>query len=145
MISPPAPCDLRSSGVPRGSTDARPTDLHDRIAYGRYLNPHETPSPACIDSGYLHRLADALSIKAFAAAVCQQVVCGIDIVTDGELSKTSFSAYAYERLSGFEPPQGQPGQSPQQSRSHVALSLNPCGACGVSAALPSSTMVHWTR
>src|SRR5712692_683588 len=116
------------------------------MAYGRYLNPHETPSPACIDLGYLHRLADTLSIKAFAACVQravaavarQQVACGIDIVTDEELSKTSFSAYAYERLTGFEPPQGKPDQSPQPSRSHVTLSLNPCGACGVSAALPAA-------
>lgn len=54
--------------------------------------------------------------SAVAEVVRKQVECGIDIVTDGELSKTSFSAYAYERLTGFELPQAMPGQSPQQAR-----------------------------
>lgn len=34
--------------------------------------------------------------------VSQQVDCGIDVVGDGETSKPSFVAYAYQRLSGFE-------------------------------------------
>jgi 5-methyltetrahydropteroyltriglutamate--homocysteine methyltransferase len=43
--------------------------------------------------------------SAVAEVVRRQVECGIDIVTDGEQSKASFSAYAYECLMGFEPPQ----------------------------------------
>jgi 5-methyltetrahydropteroyltriglutamate--homocysteine methyltransferase len=35
--------------------------------------------------------------------VRQQVECGIDVVSDGELSKDSFYAYARDRLTGFEP------------------------------------------
>ena len=35
--------------------------------------------------------------------VRQQVQSGVDVVTDGEQSKTSFSAYVNERLTGFEP------------------------------------------
>ena len=41
--------------------------------------------------------------RAVAAIVRQQVESGIDVVTDGEQSKTSFSAYVNERLTGFEP------------------------------------------
>jgi 5-methyltetrahydropteroyltriglutamate--homocysteine methyltransferase len=41
--------------------------------------------------------------SAVADIVRQQVQSGIDVVTDGEQSKTSFSAYVNERLAGFEP------------------------------------------
>ena len=40
---------------------------------------------------------------AVADIVRQQVQSGVDVVTDGEQSKTSFSAYVNERLTGFEP------------------------------------------
>jgi 5-methyltetrahydropteroyltriglutamate--homocysteine methyltransferase len=39
--------------------------------------------------------------------VRKQVDCGIDIVTDGEVSKPGFFTYIQERLSGFEPRPGQ--------------------------------------
>jgi 5-methyltetrahydropteroyltriglutamate--homocysteine methyltransferase len=41
--------------------------------------------------------------EAVAESVRRQVECGIDIVTDGEQSKTGFSAYVRQRLAGFEP------------------------------------------
>jgi len=41
--------------------------------------------------------------KAVADIVKKQAECGIDIVTDGEMSKAGFFVYAKERLSGFEP------------------------------------------
>jgi 5-methyltetrahydropteroyltriglutamate--homocysteine methyltransferase len=40
---------------------------------------------------------------AVAESVRKQGECGIDIVTDGEQSKTGFFAYVRERLNGFEP------------------------------------------
>jgi len=40
--------------------------------------------------------------KAVADIVKKQAECGIDIVTDGEVSKAGFFVYAKERLSGFE-------------------------------------------
>ena len=40
--------------------------------------------------------------NAVAAVVKRQVETGIDIPSDGEFSKSSFSGYANERLSGFE-------------------------------------------
>ena len=40
--------------------------------------------------------------KAVADSVCKQVECGIDIVTDGEVSKPGFFTYIQERLEGFE-------------------------------------------
>ena len=41
--------------------------------------------------------------EAVVEAVRQQVARGIDIVTDGEQSKTGFSRYITDRLDGFEP------------------------------------------
>src|SRR5204863_9067209 len=40
---------------------------------------------------------------AVADVVRQQAESGIDVVSDGEMSKTSFIAYADERLTGFTP------------------------------------------
>ena len=40
-------------------------------------------------------------------SVQQQVADGIDIVTDGEMSKVGFFAYVRDRMAGFEPRPGQ--------------------------------------
>jgi 5-methyltetrahydropteroyltriglutamate--homocysteine methyltransferase len=40
--------------------------------------------------------------EAVADRVARQVECGIDVVTDGEMSKTSFIDYVKDRLAGFE-------------------------------------------
>jgi 5-methyltetrahydropteroyltriglutamate--homocysteine methyltransferase len=50
---------------------------------------------------------DAAVRASVAGCVRQQAASGIDILTDGEQSKTGFFAYARERLHGFE---GRPGQ-----------------------------------
>jgi 5-methyltetrahydropteroyltriglutamate--homocysteine methyltransferase len=50
--------------------------------------------------------AEALAARvegAVADVVRKQAECGIDIVSDGEMSKTSFIAYTDERLTGFTP------------------------------------------
>ena len=47
------------------------------------------------------RFADELR-RAVGDAVSKQVACGIDVVDDGELSKTSFVSFVVDRLSGFE-------------------------------------------
>jgi 5-methyltetrahydropteroyltriglutamate--homocysteine methyltransferase len=50
--------------------------------------------------------AEALAARvkgAVADVVRKQVECGIDVVSDGEMSKTSFIAYTDERLTGFTP------------------------------------------
>src|SRR5215475_15030539 len=52
---------------------------------------------------YDHKLYDATIAKAVADNVRKQVDCGIDIVTDGEVSKPGFFTYIQERLEGFEP------------------------------------------
>jgi 5-methyltetrahydropteroyltriglutamate--homocysteine methyltransferase len=51
------------------------------------------------DSGELARQ----TTEAVAATVKTQTDLGIDVVSDGEQSKTSFQAYAADRLSGIEP------------------------------------------
>jgi 5-methyltetrahydropteroyltriglutamate--homocysteine methyltransferase len=52
---------------------------------------------------YDHKLYDETIAKAVADSVRKQAECGIDIVTDGEVSKPGFFTYIQERLEGFEP------------------------------------------
>ncbi len=56
---------------------------------------------------------------AVAAIVRMQVDLGIDIVSDGEQSKTSFQAYATDRLSGMEPITPRPGE--RRTRENTAF------------------------
>jgi 5-methyltetrahydropteroyltriglutamate--homocysteine methyltransferase len=44
---------------------------------------------------------DALIAESVAAAVAKQAEMGIDVVSDGEMSKIAFNAYAKNRLTGF--------------------------------------------
>jgi 5-methyltetrahydropteroyltriglutamate--homocysteine methyltransferase len=57
--------------------------------------------------------------EAVAAIVKRQVDVGIDIVDDGEQGKTSFQAYAAERLSGIEPITPKAGE--RRTRENVAF------------------------
>jgi 5-methyltetrahydropteroyltriglutamate--homocysteine methyltransferase len=50
---------------------------------------------------------DAAVAEGVREIVRRQVECGIDIVTDGEISKPGFFTYVQERLEGFEPRPGQ--------------------------------------
>jgi 5-methyltetrahydropteroyltriglutamate--homocysteine methyltransferase len=56
---------------------------------------------------------------AVAATVKMQIDLGIDIVSDGEQSKTSFQAYAADRLSGIEPITPEPGE--RRTRENIAF------------------------
>jgi 5-methyltetrahydropteroyltriglutamate--homocysteine methyltransferase len=51
--------------------------------------------------------------------VRRQIDLGIDVVSDGEQSKTSFQAYAAERLSGIEPIVPKPGE--RRTRENMAF------------------------
>ena len=51
---------------------------------------------------YDQKALDATIAKAVMESVKKQVECGIDIVTDGEMSKPGFFTYIQERLDGFE-------------------------------------------
>ena len=57
--------------------------------------------------------------EAVAATARMQVDLGIDVVSDGEQSKTSFQAYAAERLSGIEPITPRPGE--RRTRENIAF------------------------
>jgi 5-methyltetrahydropteroyltriglutamate--homocysteine methyltransferase len=48
---------------------------------------------------------DRLSLEAVASIVKKQVEAGVNVVNDGEQSKTSFSAYIRQRLNGFTGPE----------------------------------------
>ena len=69
-------------------------------------------------SGRAHDEAayDARVKRAVYDAVAKQVRCGIDVVTDGEMSKPGFFTYVQERLSGFEP---RPGQGPRKFAAEI--------------------------
>jgi 5-methyltetrahydropteroyltriglutamate--homocysteine methyltransferase len=67
------------------------------------------------DAGELARL----TTEAVAATVKTQADLGIDIVSDGEQSKTSFQAYAADRLSGIEPITAEPGE--RRTRENIAF------------------------
>ena len=55
------------------------------------------------DSGQLDAVQVAARVHdAVAAVVKRQADCGVDIPSDGEYSKSSFSGYANDRLTGFE-------------------------------------------
>jgi 5-methyltetrahydropteroyltriglutamate--homocysteine methyltransferase len=55
------------------------------------------------DSGQLDAQQVAARVRdVIAAVVKRQADCGIDIPSDGEYSKSSFSGYANDRLTGFE-------------------------------------------
>jgi 5-methyltetrahydropteroyltriglutamate--homocysteine methyltransferase len=69
----------------------RPTDLLD-------LMKARASGEAVDAAAYAARVRQAV-----ADIVREQVQDGVDVITDGEQSKTSFSAYVNERLSGFEP------------------------------------------
>jgi 5-methyltetrahydropteroyltriglutamate--homocysteine methyltransferase len=58
---------------------------------------------------------DAVMRQAVAQVVARQLQCGVDIVSDGEVSKISYATYIKDRLSGFA------GDRPRQ----VALDLKP--------------------
>jgi 5-methyltetrahydropteroyltriglutamate--homocysteine methyltransferase len=51
---------------------------------------------------YDQQIYDKIVAQAVADSVRKQVECGIDIVTDGEVSKPGFFTYIQERLTGFE-------------------------------------------
>ena len=71
----------------------RPTDLLDM------MKANLTGEGGPVDAATYNQTLTA----AVAQCVSQQAACGLDIVTDGELSKPGFFVYVKERLAGFEP------------------------------------------
>jgi 5-methyltetrahydropteroyltriglutamate--homocysteine methyltransferase len=59
----------------------------------------------------------AILKRAVADVVRMQAECGIDVVSDGEFSKSGFSHYANDRLSGFEDRPDLPGRGGATARS----------------------------
>lgn len=55
---------------------------------------------------------DARLPSAVAEVVKRQAECGIDVVNDGELSKSNFTSYARDRLGGLESMDVPPGHTP---------------------------------
>ena len=68
--------------------------MRDRV-FGQQFTPEE----------------EALLQSTVTQAVRLQAECGIDIPSDGEYSKPSFSNYVQDRLTGFERRPAQPGMS----------------------------------
>ena len=70
---------------------ARPKDLLDMMKVKESGEPYD------------HEAYEGRVRSAVAEVVRRQAECGIDVVNDGEQSKTGFSNYIRERLTGFEP------------------------------------------
>jgi 5-methyltetrahydropteroyltriglutamate--homocysteine methyltransferase len=79
---------------------ARPTELLDTMRERENGRPYDA---ALLD----RQVRDAVADR-----VRRQVECGIDVVTDGEMSKVSFLGYVKDRLGGFEPDTDAAGMAP---------------------------------
>src|SRR5262245_53518732 len=69
---------------------ARPRDLLEMMREREHGRPHD-------EAAYRARVASAVREQ-----VASQVGAGIDVVTDGEMSKVSFLTYVKDRLAGFD-------------------------------------------
>ena len=78
---------------------ARPPEILDLMRARETGQPHDAEV-----------LADLIR-ESVRDVVQRQVQSGIDVPSDGEFSKTSFSTYVNDRLSGFEPRPPDPGNS----------------------------------
>jgi 5-methyltetrahydropteroyltriglutamate--homocysteine methyltransferase len=78
----------------------RPADLHALTVARQEGKPVDA-------AAYQARIREAV-----AGIVRKQAGLGVDVVSDGEMSKPSFITYINERLSGFEADTGRPNQSP---------------------------------
>jgi 5-methyltetrahydropteroyltriglutamate--homocysteine methyltransferase len=76
---------------------ARPPDLREMVLAKSNGQPYDAEALA-------RRLRSAV-----AEVVQQQIAVGLDSINDGEFSKTNFTNYARERLSGHEERSGAPG------------------------------------
>ncbi len=74
---------------------ARPRDLLEAMRDREHGRPYDV-------EGYPQLVARAVS-----DVVAEQVRCGIDVVTDGEMGKVSFLTYVKDRLSGFDTDSGE--------------------------------------
>jgi 5-methyltetrahydropteroyltriglutamate--homocysteine methyltransferase len=73
----------------------RPHDLLEIMREKEHGRPYDA-------DGYTERVTTAV-----ADVVAEQVRCGLDVVTDGEMSKVSFLTYVKDRLTGFDASQGE--------------------------------------
>lgn len=83
---------------------ARPTELLDTMKERENGRPYDA------------ELFDRQVRDAVADRVRRQVESGIDVVTDGEMSKVSFLGYVKDRLGGFEPDTQRGGMAPSWQR-----------------------------
>ena len=79
---------------------ARPTDLLDTMKEKENGRPYDADL-------FARQVHDAVADR-----VQHQVDAGIDIVTDGEMSKSSFLGYVKDRLGGFVLDMGEPSMAP---------------------------------
>ncbi|MEQ9499830.1 MAG: cobalamin-independent methionine synthase II family protein [Deltaproteobacteria bacterium] len=80
---------------------ARPVDLLDIMVEKEHGRPYDKDA------------FEAAVTKAVHDIVAQQVDSGIDVVTDGEMSKVDFFTYVRDRLSGYTTQEDGPGMTPE--------------------------------
>lgn len=74
---------------------ARPRDLLEMLREREHGRPYDASA------------LDGRITSAVTELVATQVDCGIDVVTDGEMSKVSFLTYVKDRLAGFDAGRGE--------------------------------------
>jgi 5-methyltetrahydropteroyltriglutamate--homocysteine methyltransferase len=79
---------------------ARPVELLDLMKEREHDRPYD------------HAALDKAIRDAVFDRVAHQVESGLDVVTDGEMSKVSFISYVKDRLGGFEVDMGKPTMAP---------------------------------
>ncbi|UGS37295.1 5-methyltetrahydropteroyltriglutamate--homocysteine methyltransferase [Capillimicrobium parvum] len=94
-----------SRTVPRAETVGsllRPPAL--RAMFPQVYAGHKTPSPRLLDAAGLERLAELerRADTAVADVVRRQIDIGLDVITDGEMRRASFTHSLVDALGGFE-------------------------------------------
>ena len=101
-------------GTPRIRSEHNPLFVHENQHRSHSHHAHRQPAAAeAADRSHSRpgegpsrstpRLFEAETAKAVDEIVAQQVAAGIDIVSDGEMSKPSYTTYIRHRVEGIEP------------------------------------------
>jgi 5-methyltetrahydropteroyltriglutamate--homocysteine methyltransferase len=121
--------------IPRAETVGsllRPPAL--RAMFPTVYEGHKTPSPRLLDAEGLRRLEELerLADVAVRDVVARQVDAGLDVITDGELRRASFTHSLVDALGGFEDSQVEFAFTNEQGEAMVPPSGPAVGAMRVS-------------
>ena len=111
-----------------------------KLSTDRVLTTHSRQPAAAEAAGRSHprarsaarrssrRTFEMQSAKAVDDVVAKQVACGIDVVSDGEMSKPSYTMYVRHRVTGIatDPRAAEKGRDVMIGRDQLGASRLPC-------------------